>query len=394
MRGHLRKRGSTWQLIVEGARDPLTGRRRQISRSLRGTKREAEAALAQLLVEVGSGGGLAATRATFGELLDRWIELSSPDWSPSTVQVNRAFVETYIRPALGRRPLRRITVAELDRFYAGLRERGSVAGEPLSPRTVRRVHNIVHRALEQAVRWGWLASNPATKATPPKLGRLDPQPPAPADVARLLAGAAERDPEFALFLRLAAATGARRGELCGLRWNRVDLAGNAVLIDRSVVESEGGLVEKDTKTHQARRVALDGTTVALLAAHRRHCLDRAAVAQVPYPADAYVFSLAIDGAQPMNPHAVSRHFNRLCARLGLDGVRLHDLRHYVATRLIAAGVPVRTVSGRLGHASAATTLSVYSHFVEATDHDAARLLGLLLDDHAPVAKGPGSRQAV
>jgi integrase len=348
-----------------------------------------------LLVEVssGAGGAVVTARVTFGELLDRWMALSAPDWSPSTVQVNRAFVERYIRPALGRRPLRRITVAELDRFYTSLRERGSVTDEPLAPRTVRRVHNIVRRALEQAVRWGWLASNPAAKASPPKLGRLDIQPPAPADVARLLTAAAEQDPEFALFLRLAAATGARRGELCGLRWNRVDLAGGAVLIDRSVVESDDGLVEKDTKTHQARRVALDGTSVALLIAHREHCDTRAVLAGVVRPPDAYVFSNAIDGAAPLNPHAVSRHFSRLCQRVGLEGVRLHDLRHYVATRLIAAGVPVRTVSGRLGHASAATTLSVYAHFVEATDHDAARLLGLLLDEQSAVGDAPDSLRA-
>ncbi len=353
-----------------------------MSKTVRGTKREAEDAFARLLVETGTNGGAAPTRATFGDLLDRWTELAAPGWSPSTVQVNRTFIETYIRPALGRRPIRRLTVDELDRFYTELREHGSVSGQPLAPRTVRRIHNIVHRALEPAVRWSWITVNPASRATPPKLGRLDPQPPAPADVARLLAAAEERDPEFALFLRVAAATGARRGELCGLRWNRVDFAGGALLIDRSIVEAAEGLVEKDTKTHQARRVALDTTTVELLEQHRQRCLERAAVAKVPYAADAYVFSLAVDGTQPLTPHAVSRHFSRLCQRLGLEGVRLHDLRHYVATRLIAAGVPVRTVSGRLGHTSAATTLSVYSHFVEATDQDAARLLGLLLDDAA------------
>ncbi len=387
MRGHVRKRGSSWQIIVEAPRDALDGRRRTVSRTIHGSKRDADRALAQLLVDVGHGVAVAHD-ATFGHLLERWLELSAPDWSPSTRKVNENFARMYIRPALASRPLNKLTTAALDRFYAELRERGGTTGRPLAPRTVRRVHNIVHRALEQAVRWSWLGVNPATNSTPPKLGRPDLQPPAPVDVTRLLSAAAATDEEFALFVRLAATTGARRGELCGLRWSRIDAAARSMLVDRSVVEGDAGLVEKDTKTHQARRVAIDPTSLQLLAEHHDRCIARAELAGVGYSANAYVFSEAVDGLVPLNPHAVSRRFRRLCDRLGLDEVRLHDLRHYVATRLIAGGVPVRTVSGRLGHASAATTLSVYAHFVEATDHDAARLLGTLLDEAASAQNAP------
>ena len=365
--------------MVDAGRDPLTGKRRQISRNVRGTRRQAEEVLARLLVEAGRGQHGGASNATVAELVDAWFELAKPDLSPSTVQTTRWFVDLYVRERIGRVPLRRLTVAALDRYYADLRDGGGENGKPLSPSTVRRVHNIVRRALEQGVRWGWIGSNPAAHASPPKLQRPELEPPSPEDVARLLRAAELDDPDFATFLRLAAATGARRGELCGLRWSAIDLEGAAVLIARSIVRGDGGLVEKDTKTHQARRIALDDSTVELLAAQRARCEVRAIACDAVLRDEAFVFSYEADGSTPCPPLSVSQQYGRLRDRLGLEGVRLHDLRHYVATRLIAAGVSIRTVSGRLGHANAATTLGVYSHFVEATDQDAAKLLGALLD---------------
>lgn len=380
MRGHLRKRGPSWQVLVDAGRDPITGKRRQVSRNVRGTKKQAEEVLARMLVEAGAGAHSGTSNATVSELVEAWFELARPDLSPSTIQTTRWFIDLYVRDRIGTVPLRRLSVAKLDRYYAELRKGGGANGKALSPRTVRRVHNIVRRALEQGLRWGWIGANPAAHASPPKLQRREPTPPTPADVQRLLDAAEADDPDFAMFLRVAAATGARRGELCGLRWARLDLDGGAVLIDRSVVRTDNGTVEKDTKTHQARRIALDGSTVAMLRQHRERAAMRARECGVSLADDAYVFSYEPDGGKPWAPLTVSQRFGRLRDRLDLQGVRLHDLRHYVATRLIAGGVSIRTVSGRLGHANAATTLGVYSHYVDATDQDAADLLGALLDD--------------
>ncbi len=379
MRGHIRKRGSAWQVIVDAGRDPLTGTRRQISRNVRGSKKQAEEVLARLLVEAGGGIHSGTSNATVSELVDAWFELAKPDLSPSTVETTQRFVDLYVRDRIGRLPLRRVTVAVLDRYYAELRQSGAKEGGELSPRTVRRVHNIVRRALEQGLRWGWIGTNPAAHASPPKLQRLEPKPPSAADIQVLLETADSEDPDFGMFLRLAAATGARRGELCGLHWSAVDLDRRTVLIARGIVRGQNGLVEKDTKTHQARRIALDDSTVGLLREHQVRCDKRARDCGDTLGREAFVFSYAADGSTPWPPLSVTQRFNRLRDRLGLDEVRLHDLRHYVATRLIAAGVSIRTVSGRLGHANAATTLGVYSHFVEASDQDAAKLLGALLD---------------
>jgi integrase len=147
-----------------------------------------------------------------------------------------------------------------------------------------------------------------------------------------------------------------------------------LLIVRSLFQASGRLVEKDTKTHAARRLALSDDSVALLKEHRRRCAERAEACGVRLSDEAYVFSFDPAGRQPMHPDSVTHRFSRLAKQLGLQ-TRLHDLRHYAATQLIAGGVDLRTVSGRIGHAGGgATTLRVYTHFQAAPDRRAAEVL--------------------
>jgi integrase len=240
--------------------------------------------------------------------------------------------------------------------------------------TVRQVHAILRRALGQAARWGWLPANPAALASPPRPGPADVRPPTPEEVSRLLAVAYQADPDFAVLLWLAATTGARRGELCALRWSNVDVAVGELVIVRNLIVRAGQLVEKDTKTHAARRIALSDDSIALLAEHQQRCADRAQACGAQLADQAYVSSFDPAGRTPMNPDAVTHRFGRLAKQLGLHA-RLHDLRHYAATQLIAGGVDVRTVSGRIGHAGGgATTLRVYTHFQAAADRRAAQFL--------------------
>ena len=197
-------------------------------------------------------------------------------------------------------------------------------------------------------------------------------------MVRVLKRASESSPELACFLLLAAATGARRSELVALRWRDTDLADGIVRIERGVVTGPDGLVEKGTKTHAARQVALDGHTVATVRAHRERMSERAQAFRVELNEDSFVFSNVPDCSEPWYPDSVSRGFKRLCAEEGLAGVRLHDLRHFVATQLLSAGVDVRTVAGRLGHRNAATTLNVYAHFLADADRSAADVIGNII----------------
>ena len=141
-------------------------------------------------------------------------------------------------------------------------------------------------------------------------------------------------------------------------------------------------VDEDTKTHAARRIALDPETLAALQRRRKRAEALARECRCELDPGAFVFSATPDGSAPRHPDTVTTSFHRLCRRLGLASVRLHDLRHLHATQLLAAGVPVHTVGGRLGHANAATTLIVYAHFLEASDRQAADVIaGLLESSH-------------
>lgn len=388
MRGHIRKRGNSWELRAYAGLDPLTKRPKYETRTFRGTKREAEEALARLVTEV-SGGGHAAQDTTVGDLIREWFALARRELSPSTARGYEWIIKRYIAPALETVPLARLRPAQLDRFYAQLRDTGGQDGKPLSAATVRQAHAILRRALQQGMRWGWIATNPAALASPPRVRAPQLAPPQPADVVRLIEEATADDPDLGCFLHAAATTGARRGELCGLRWEDVDFEAAAITISRNVVEGAGSaLVEKDTKTHAARRIALDPGTAEVLTAQHERMSSRAKACGVRLNRHAHVFSPDPDGARPWAPNDVTKWFIQVRKRAGLANVRLHDFRHFAATRLLAAGVPVRTVSGRLGHANAATTLGVYAHFVEESDREAAVTLGALLSPSKSAERKP------
>jgi integrase len=212
----------------------------------------------------------------------------------------------------------------LDALYADLLRSGRRDGGAMSPATVQRIHGVVRRALTVGVRWGWLTANPAFIAMPPRSTRRPITPPAPSEVARLIDAA---DPDLGVFVLLAATTGARRGELCGLRWSEIDLTEQLVEVTRAIIIVDGNCQDAPTKTRQTRRVALDPVTVEALRAQRRRSENRASLAARGLRSDRYVFS---------------------------------------------------HVSGRLGHSLASTTLNVYAAFVPDADRHAANVMGRLV----------------
>lgn len=240
---------------------------------------------------------------------------------------------------------------------------------------MRQAHAGIRSALKQGVRWDWVPINVAEKASPPRLRKAITRPPEPVDVARLVERAAGRYPEFATMIHLAVITGERRGELCGLRWTDIDNMRAELLIQRSIFETiDHMIVEKETKTHQARRIALDEGRMRVLHGHRAVIESRAEFCGVTLDPKAFVFSDHEGGVEPCRLDRVTVAFKRLCAELDIEGIRFLDLRHFAATCLLSAGIDVRTVSGRLGHANAATNLGTYAHFVGATDRHAAEVL--------------------
>ncbi|MEW6153974.1 MAG: site-specific integrase [Actinomycetota bacterium] len=377
MKGSLRQRSEgTWELRVFHGRDPVSGLKRYTSKTVRGGKRDAQRALATMINQAPES---APTRSmTVADALERWFDHAQEDLSPSTQSVTRMIIDKHLGPHIGSVPLSALTPARVDNAYRAIGRRGGRGGKPLAPATVHRAHNVLHRAMAQAARWGWLPSNPVSLATPPRRTAPEIRPPETDEVMRLFALAQEKNPAFATYVQLAAATGARRGELVALRWSDLDLDAGVVRIRRGIVHGLDGLAEKDTKTHTSRRIAIDAGTIEALRRHRAVADEVAAGAGAALSGDCFVFSDSPDGMESWNPAYITQAFARLAKRAGVPEVRLHDLRHFVATRLLANGVDIRTVAGRLGHRNPNVTLNVYAHFLPEADRDAADLLGRLL----------------
>jgi integrase len=245
---------------------------------------------------------------------------------------------------------------------------------PLSPATIRRIHFAIRGVLTAAERWGWITSNPAAIARKPRQPTPQPDPPTAAEAAQIIEAAWARDASWGTLVWLFMVTGMRRAELLALRWTDVDLTTGVLTIRRNYVRAGGKSIEKDTKTHQMRRLALDPTTVEVLTEHyTRYELACQSVGVEPDPR-AFLFSYRPAFDRPCSPSGITHRYAKMCAELGIDS-HLHALRHYSATELLTAGVDLRTVAGRLGHGGGgATTLRVYAAWVDEADRRAAELL--------------------
>jgi len=359
-----------WRLQVAVDPDLVTGERRRLSRTVRGTRSEAKEALQRIVVEAGVGlygGG----RVTVGDLLDQFME--SATLGPSTREDWQSLATRHLKPALGTVPLWKLTARHCDQLYARMAATGG------GPSRVRCAHVVLHRAVAQAVRWGWFSRNPVSLATRPSVPKAIITPPGVDAVRSALAAAHKTDTAFWCWLQVSVATGARRGEVCALRWCDVDLHERIVRIERSVsATASAGLVIKSTKTGRSRVVSLTAqATQALM--ERRDGATRAAREEGRELGRAeLVFAGDPSGQRPWRPEMVTQRWCRLRGTIGLRHVRIHDLRHFVATELLTAGIDLRTVANRLGHARTSTTLDIYWGWVPARDRDAADHLGALL----------------
>ncbi len=249
----------------------------------------------------------------------------------------------------------------------------------LAPKTVKNVHGLLHRALEDAVEQDLVARNVAAlkAARPAKVPRVERRVWAPEELRRFLAAlAADR---LAALWQLDCTTGLRRSELLGLPWTALDLgAGELAVVQRLVVVEGKPEIRLGTKTPKsARRISIDPATVAMLRAHRKaQATER--LAWGPAWTDHGLVFTREDGT-PLRPRQVARSFDRLVAAAGLPALTMHGLRHSYATAGLAGGVDLKVMSERLGHANVAITADLYTHVLPAMDAAAAATVaGLIL----------------
>ncbi len=307
--------------------------------------------------------------------------MSSTSWAPTTIRQTRSVLDRYLHPHLGSIPVGSLTAARIDELYAELGRSGSAKGGPLSGGTVARVHVVLRSALAQAARWEWIWDNPAMRTHRITVPKREMHPPTPAELETMLSHVAEHDQQFYVFLVLAAYTGARRAQLLALRWDNVSLTAGRVAFRAGWVEGPDGPVLADTKTKQSHVVDLDPGTCEILAGY-------AAMVEAPV-GEGFVFS-DDGGATAWKPNRVTKAFGRYRQALGLRQFRLHDLRHFMATQMLEAGIPIVTVSRRLAHRRVSTTLDRYAHSVTGGDAQASATLRSVIEAAIDQTAGPAA----
>lgn len=400
LRGRIEERGASLRVIVYAGMDPVTGKRSYLRETVKGTDKaaykRAEKVMNRLLTQVDSQRSPTSS-VSMAYAVDEWLRTSEVEDSTRDGYVN--YINRYIKPILGEQPVRKIDVHTLESFYTELRrcrircdgkpfiEKHKADGKhdcakkkcephkcnPLAKSTVRQIHSVISGTLNAAERWGWIDTNPARAARRPRPKPPEPDPPTPAEAAKLAEEAFRMDDDWGTLVWLVMTTGVRRGELCGLRFSRIDFDEGVIDLRKNWVNGK----EKDTKTHQNRRIALDTETVVLLKEQRDRVKERVEMLGLEFSEDLFVFSgtKAPDHSAPYPPNAVTQRYKDMAARVNVK-THLHALRHYSATELLSAGVDIRTVAGRLGHGGGgATTLRVYAAWVAASDRKAAEILG-------------------
>lgn len=292
---------------------------------------------------------------TVAALLDKWLAYQKGRLAPSTHYSYTTYVKNRINPHVGAITVDKLTVDDLDNFYITLSDDGLKAG------SVRQCHAIIRCALAWGHKRRYVDLNVAIDADPPSQSRPRIDPPTPTEVQRLLTAATEFDEWFGVACRLAAATGARRGTVASFRLSDFRFVTNEVLIDRSLTVINGEQTVKGLKRDNGDWVPVGPSTLAIVSQHVASLHERAAMCGVTLADDFYLFATDIACTRPINPSSLTNRWGKVRSKCGLHRIRFHDLRHYVATELLAAGYDPVTIAARLRWDSATMLFEAYGH---------------------------------
>jgi integrase len=375
MRGSVIKRGSTYSIVLDLGRGPDGKRQRKWHSGYR-TRKEAERARIELLARVDQGAYVEPSRLTLTTFLrDQWLPSLAGQVRPTTLHGYRTNLQRYVLPAIGGLTLQRLTPAHLNTVYGSLLASGGKGGRPLSARTVQAVHMTVRKALGDAARWGLVVRNVAELASPPRPRRAEMQTWTAAELRAFLEHV--QDERLHALWMLAASSGMRRGELLGLRWVDVDLDRSRVAVRQTLVIAGREVVFSQPKTNRGRRsIAIDPRTVEALRGRRKAQLAEPSHGRAHGPTPAWC-SPREDGT-PIHPEWLSDAFEWRIKTARLPRIRFHDLRHTHASLGLAAGIPVKVMSERLGHSSSSFTADTYQHVTPALEEQAASTVARLV----------------
>ena len=315
------------------------------------------------------------SRMTLGEWLDIWLkECTEPSVRPSTYKGYRGYAERNIKPSLGSKQISKVTAADVQTLYRKLQREGGVDGGALSPTTVRRIHGVLHQALNVAVDRHLIVKNPTNDVTLPKKVTAAKTILNDKQLERFME-AIKNDERWHDFFYLEITTGLRRGEICGLMWTDFDAEKGTLTVRRTLHNKEGGgYYVGETKTGAGRRIIkLPPSTVQLLSERKRTSISQ------------WIFPNPIHPEDPIMPNSGYTRMKKLLAEAGLPDMRFHDLRHAFATHALTSGVDAKTLSGILGHTKTSFTLDTYTHVTGDMHRKASGIVGEFMSDF--VVKG-------
>lgn len=364
MAGQIINRGKdTWYIRISLGRD-VNGKRKFFSKTIRGTKKDAQKFLTAKLREKDLGVFIEPSAMSLDNFLNRWLEeIAQFKLRARTFETYEALLKRHVRNKLGAKKICDLQAFEVQRLYNEMRKDG------YSPKTIRHVHNVFSSALKQAIKWKMLMHNPCDICELPRMEKKEMKYLSPEEASRFLEVAKE-DKLYAVFV-LAIETGMRPEEYFGLKWKDIDFEKKTVSVRRALVlKTGGGFIFTEPKTKQSRRsIPITQTVVELLKKHRKAQLEERISNAKRYQNFDLVFASEI-GTPIQHQNFTRRHFKPIRDKAEVTKIRLYDLRHTTATLLLSSGENPKVVSERLGHASIVLTLDTYSHVLPSMQKDA------------------------
>ena len=376
MRGHITKRGKdSYTIVLNLGRDPETGKRKQQWVSVKGTKKEAEKRLSELLSQLDNGIYIQPKKTTFADYLEMWLnEYAKNNLSPRGIERYAGIIRKHLIPDLGKVTLTQLRPEHLQKHYTSKLEDG------LSARTVRYHHALIHVALQTAVKWGLVLRNVADAVDPPRIRRNEMQTWDEDDLNRFLENA--KDSRYYALFYTALFTGMRRSELLALRWQDIDFIYSQIYVNRSLHQLKDGsfTFTQPKSAKSSRTIALTPSTILMLKEYQEQQKFERDISGNPLTDDDLVFS-NLEG-KPLRPNTITRAWTTLAAKYGLKVIRLHDARHTHASLMLKQGIHPKVVQERLGHSSIQMTIDTYSHVAPGIQEAAANRFDEVLN-HKP-----------
>ena len=379
-----------WEARLTVGYDPGTGK--QIQRSFSGkTQREVREKMQAAAVEINNGTYKEPTKMTVGEWLDTWTKTYLANVKPRTAEIYKSDIRLYIRPAIGAIKLEQLSTHTIQQHYNTLLKEGRRVAKrdskghivkkngitifetaPLSAKTIKNIHGVLHHALKQAVANGLIRANPADACTLPRIEKKELKPLDENEITMFLKAIQGHRYESIFITTLF--TGLREGEVLGLTWDCVNFDRGLLLINKQIqLHQETGLEAYSLvspKNGKARTVAAAPSVMTCL----RHHKYKQAMAQLEAGCawnnpDNLVFTDVLGGH--LTKSSVYRAFKDVVKSIGRPDARFHDLRHSYAVAAIRSGDDIKTVQSNLGHATAAFTLDVYGHVTDKMKQESA-----------------------